>query len=84
MSTATIDDKGKEQHVFDRAHWQDRLDVLRSRYHVPGAALAVLVDGEIHELVSGVLHRGAGDRGLVPAAHPIGLQLSRNARPRSG
>lgn len=28
---------------------------MRARYHVPGAALAVLVDGEIHELASGVL-----------------------------
>ncbi|MEV4340397.1 serine hydrolase domain-containing protein [Streptomyces sp. NPDC049590] len=62
MSTATIDDKGKGRHGFDRAHWQDRLDVLRSRYHVPGAALAVLVDGEIHELASGVLHRDTGVR----------------------
>ncbi|WP_411151231.1 serine hydrolase domain-containing protein [Streptomyces sp. A30] len=62
MSTATIDDKGKGHHVFDRAHWQDRLDALRSRYHVPGSALAVLMDGEIHELVSGVLHRDTGVR----------------------
>lgn len=60
MTTATIDDKGKGRHVFDRAHWQHHLDLLRSRYHVPGAALAVLVDGEIHELASGVLHRDTG------------------------
>ncbi|MEU5646720.1 serine hydrolase domain-containing protein [Streptomyces milbemycinicus] len=48
--------------MFDRAHWQGRLDLLRSRYHVPGAALAMLVDGEIHELVSGVLPRDTGVR----------------------
>nr|WP_198151600.1 serine hydrolase domain-containing protein [Kibdelosporangium sp. MJ126-NF4]CEL16939.1 Beta-lactamase [Kibdelosporangium sp. MJ126-NF4]CTQ91832.1 Beta-lactamase (EC 3.5.2.6) [Kibdelosporangium sp. MJ126-NF4] len=41
-------------------HWQNRLDDLRARHHVPGAGLAILVDGEIHELASGVLHRGTG------------------------
>jgi CubicO group peptidase (beta-lactamase class C family) len=60
MSTAKINDKRGGRHGFARAHWQDRLDLMRSRYHVPGAALAVLVDGEIHELASGVLHRGTG------------------------
>lgn len=45
---------------FDRARWQERLDLLRATHHVPGAALAVLVEGEIHELASGVLHRGTG------------------------
>ncbi|MGN9846358.1 serine hydrolase domain-containing protein [Nonomuraea sp. H19] len=45
---------------FDRARWQERLDLLRASHHVPGAALAVLVEGEIHELASGVLHRGTG------------------------
>jgi CubicO group peptidase (beta-lactamase class C family) len=43
---------------FDRQHWQARFDLLREIHHVPGAALAVLVDGELHELASGVLHRG--------------------------
>lgn len=41
-------------------HWQARLDVLRIKYQVPGASLAVLVDGNVHELASGVLHRGTG------------------------
>ncbi|AXB41181.1 serine hydrolase domain-containing protein [Amycolatopsis albispora] len=45
---------------FDHARWQRRLDEFRAARHVPGAALAVLVDGEIHELASGVLHRGTG------------------------
>ncbi|WP_409234950.1 serine hydrolase domain-containing protein [Streptomyces sp. PA5.6] len=45
---------------FELAHWQTRFDELRAAHHVPGAALAVLVDGEIHELASGVLHRGTG------------------------
>ncbi|WP_280448974.1 serine hydrolase domain-containing protein [Nocardia brasiliensis] len=46
--------------AFPLAHWQQRLDELRATHHVPGAALAVLVDGEIHEIASGVLHRGTG------------------------
>uniref|UniRef100_A0AAU2V6Q7 Beta-lactamase family protein n=1 Tax=Streptomyces sp. NBC_00003 TaxID=2903608 RepID=A0AAU2V6Q7_9ACTN len=40
--------------------WQARLDQLRITHHVPGATLAILVDGEVHELASGVLHRGTG------------------------
>ncbi|GCD40477.1 serine hydrolase domain-containing protein [Streptomyces paromomycinus] len=45
---------------LDLAHWQARLDTLRDRHHVPGASLALLVDGTVHELASGVLHRGTG------------------------
>ncbi|MFI6325050.1 serine hydrolase domain-containing protein [Nonomuraea sp. NPDC050556] len=45
---------------FEADHWQTRFDALRAVHHVPGAALAVLVDGEIHELATGVLHRGTG------------------------
>ncbi|MCC8242773.1 serine hydrolase domain-containing protein [Saccharothrix luteola] len=46
--------------AFDHAHWQRRFDELRAAHRVPGAALAVLVDGELHELATGVLHRGTG------------------------
>ncbi|MGP4017145.1 serine hydrolase domain-containing protein [Saccharopolyspora sp. 5N708] len=46
--------------TFDHARWQALLDELRATHHVPGASLAVLADGEIHELASGVLHRGTG------------------------
>jgi CubicO group peptidase (beta-lactamase class C family)/8-oxo-dGTP pyrophosphatase MutT (NUDIX family) len=46
--------------TFEHGRWQDRLDELRATHHVPGASLAVLADGEIHELASGVLHRGTG------------------------
>ncbi|WP_369230376.1 serine hydrolase domain-containing protein [Streptomyces sp. R21] len=62
MSTTKINGKRGGRHAFAQAHWQDRLDRMRSRYHVPGATLAVLVDGEIHELASGVLHRGTGEK----------------------
>lgn len=46
--------------TFDLARWQERLDELRTTHHVPGATLAVLTDGTIHELASGILHRGTG------------------------
>ncbi|MEV0251110.1 serine hydrolase domain-containing protein [Nocardia sp. NPDC050712] len=45
---------------FSMAKWQQRLDTLRAAHNVPGAALAVVVDGQVHELASGVLHRGTG------------------------
>ncbi|MFH8746097.1 serine hydrolase domain-containing protein [Streptomyces rimosus] len=45
---------------LDLAHWQARLDALRAKHHVPGASLALLVDGTVHELASGVLHTGTG------------------------
>ncbi|MEO3871090.1 serine hydrolase domain-containing protein [Nonomuraea sp. B12E4] len=45
---------------FDADHWQARLDELRAAHHVPGASLAVLAGGTVHELASGVLHRGTG------------------------
>ncbi|TYB64311.1 beta-lactamase family protein [Nonomuraea sp. PA05] len=50
--------------TFDEEHWQARLDELRAAHRVPGAALAVLTGGAVHELASGVLHRGTG----VPVA----------------
>ncbi|PXX66857.1 CubicO group peptidase (beta-lactamase class C family) [Nocardia tenerifensis] len=49
------DSAGRE---FAVARWQRRLDELRAAHHVPGAALAILVDGEVYEMASGVLHRG--------------------------
>ncbi|WP_330228236.1 beta-lactamase family protein [Nocardia sp. NBC_00508] len=45
---------------FSVARWQARLDELRAEHHVPGASLAVLVDGQVYEIASGVLHRGTG------------------------
>lgn len=55
--TAAVTTKGEG---VDLAHWQQRLDELRATHHVPGAALAFLVDGKIYELASGVLHRDIG------------------------
>ena len=45
---------------FDVDHWQRRFDELRATHHVPGASLAVVVGAQVHELASGVLHRGTG------------------------
>ncbi|GLF99118.1 serine hydrolase domain-containing protein [Streptomyces yaizuensis] len=44
----------------DLAHWSGRLDALRAEYDVPGASLAILTGGRIHEVATGVLHRGTG------------------------
>ncbi|TYB59871.1 beta-lactamase family protein [Nonomuraea sp. PA05] len=45
---------------LDLPRWQARLDELRDKHHVPGAQLAILTGGTVHELASGVLHRGTG------------------------
>lgn len=53
----TVGSAGAE---FVVARWQARLDALRERFQVPGAALGVLVGGRVYEIASGVLHRGTG------------------------
>jgi CubicO group peptidase (beta-lactamase class C family) len=54
------------------AHWQARLDELRAAHHVPGASLALLVDGTVHELASGVLHRGTGVEATTDSVFQMG------------
>ncbi|MFC7533762.1 serine hydrolase domain-containing protein [Actinoplanes sp. GCM10030250] len=49
-----------EGRSFDAGRWQQRLDELRAAHHVPGASLAVVAGGQVHELATGVLHRGTG------------------------
>jgi CubicO group peptidase (beta-lactamase class C family) len=39
---------------------------------VPGAALAVLVDGRVHDLASGVLHRGTGVEATADSVFQLG------------
>ncbi len=58
--------------TWDAARRQAELDELRATHHVPGAALAVLVDGEIHELASGVLHRGTGVETTTDSVFQLG------------
>ncbi|MFF2807893.1 serine hydrolase domain-containing protein [Streptomyces sp. NPDC058000] len=58
--------------AFDGARWQARLDALLSRHRVPGATLAVLVDGKIHELAGGILHRETGVATTTDSVFQIG------------
>ncbi|MGA8115494.1 MAG: serine hydrolase domain-containing protein [Actinocatenispora sp.] len=46
--------------VWDGARWQDLLDLLCRKYSVPGASLAVLVDGDVHAVASGVVNVDTG------------------------
>ncbi|MFK4068406.1 serine hydrolase domain-containing protein [Streptomyces sp. NPDC029674] len=57
---------------FDLARWQARLDELRVEHHVPAASLAVLVDGTVHELACGVLHRGTGVEATTDSVFQMG------------
>ncbi|WP_405621723.1 serine hydrolase domain-containing protein [Streptomyces sp. NBC_00076] len=65
----TRDSAGRK---LDLAHWQSRLDELRAKHHVPAASLAVLVDGAVHELASGVLHRGTGVEATTDSVFQMG------------
>ncbi|TLS46339.1 beta-lactamase family protein [Streptomyces montanus] len=57
---------------FSLDHWQARLDRLRAAHHVPGASLAVLAGGRIHELASGLLHRGTGVEATADSVFQVG------------
>ncbi|MBF8194588.1 beta-lactamase family protein, partial [Nonomuraea sp. K274] len=58
--------------AFNAVHWQARLDELCADNHVPGASLAVLTGGDIHELATGVLHRGTGVEVTTGSVFQIG------------
>ncbi|MEU3751575.1 serine hydrolase domain-containing protein [Streptomyces olivoreticuli] len=58
--------------TFDLAHWQARFDELRAAHHVPGATLAVLTEGTVHQLASGVLHRGTGVEATTDSVFQLG------------
>ncbi|MCM2389580.1 serine hydrolase domain-containing protein [Streptomyces albipurpureus] len=58
--------------TFNPVLWQARLNELRATHHVPGATLAVLADGEIHELASGLLHRGTGVETTTDSVFQLG------------
>ncbi|GAA2250740.1 hypothetical protein GCM10010232_43310 [Streptomyces amakusaensis] len=65
----TRDSAGRK---LDLAHWQARLDELRVKYRVPAASLAILVDGTVHELAGGVLHRGTGVEATTDSVFQLG------------
>ena len=58
--------------TFDLARWSSRLSVLTTQYGVPGAALAVLVDGDIHETAAGVVNRRTGVEATPDTLFQIG------------
>lgn len=58
--------------TFSPTHWQSRLDALRAAHHVPGATLAVFAEGRIHELASGILHRGTGVEATTDSVFQLG------------
>jgi CubicO group peptidase (beta-lactamase class C family) len=57
---------------FDLSHWCPRLGALADEYGVPGAALAVLVDGDVHELAAGVANRRTGVEATPDTLFQIG------------
>lgn len=58
--------------TFDSDYWQKRLDELCKTNDVPGASLAILVDGQIHKLACGLLHRGTGVEATSDSLFQIG------------
>ncbi|MFJ6697893.1 serine hydrolase domain-containing protein [Streptomyces sp. NPDC091272] len=57
---------------FELGRWQARLDELCAAHHVPAASLAVLVDGTVHQLATGVLHRGTGVGATTDSVFQLG------------
>jgi hypothetical protein len=57
---------------MDPVGWQSRLEELARRHAVPGASLAVLADGEVTALATGVLHTGTGAEATTDSLFQIG------------
>ncbi|MFD0717376.1 serine hydrolase domain-containing protein [Paenibacillus sp. GCM10027626] len=57
---------------FNLNDWQKRLDELRASCNVPGTSLAVLVNGQIYELASGLLHTGTRVKATTDSLFQIG------------
>lgn len=58
--------------TVDVTAYQDLLDEATRRHRVPAASLAVLADGEVTSLATGVLHRGTGVQATPDALFQIG------------
>jgi CubicO group peptidase (beta-lactamase class C family) len=58
--------------IWDAGRWQARLDELCRAHRVPGASLAVLVDGKTHALATGVLNVGTGVAATTDSVFQIG------------
>ena len=57
---------------MDLAGWQERFDVLARRFGVPGASLAVLSDGRVEALATGVLNVATGVSATTDSLFQIG------------
>src|SRR5215204_1200920 len=57
---------------MDLAGWQPRFEELTRRHRVPGASLAVLADGEVTALATGVLHKGTGVEATTDSLFQVG------------
>jgi hypothetical protein len=67
----------------DLGGWGERLDELVRGDRVPGASLAVLADGEVTALASGVLHKGTGVE-VTPVVAFARLHLDGGRAPDGG
>lgn len=56
----------------DAAYWRGRLTELAARYHVPGASLGILRNGEITDVAAGVLSVDSGFRTTPDSIFQIG------------
>src|SRR6266508_1680831 len=59
--------------AMDLAGWQPRLDERARRHAAPGASLAVLADGEVGALATGVLHEGTGVDATTDSLFQLGI-----------
>jgi CubicO group peptidase (beta-lactamase class C family) len=57
---------------MDLAGWQERFEELARGHGVPGASLAVLADGQVQALATGVLHTGTGVAATTDSLFQIG------------
>jgi CubicO group peptidase (beta-lactamase class C family) len=62
----------KKEKSFDYGHWQKRLSDLCKAYRIPGASLAVLVEGKIHTIANGVLNKETGVEATTDSLFQIG------------
>jgi CubicO group peptidase (beta-lactamase class C family) len=72
VATQDFSIPGSATTKLDAAHWRSRLTELIAQYHVPGAALGILRDGEITDFAAGVLSLDTGFRATPDTIFQIG------------
>lgn len=58
--------------TLDLAHWQQRLEVLAEKHHVPGAQLGILAGDQVVEVAYGVLNKRTGQPATTDSVFQIG------------